>query len=61
MKNPERWGRIFVFLTTTLIMAVIGLWLAWVRDTERWWHFTGYCAVLGFLIWRFWDYRPPPL
>lgn len=61
MRNPERWGRIFVFVATTIIMAVIGLWLAWVRDTERWDYLAAYFVVLGFLIWKLWDYRPPPL
>ena len=61
MKNPERWGRVFVFVFTTVIMAVLSSWLMWVRETERWWHFAGYCVVLAFVIWKFWDYREPPL
>ncbi len=61
MKNPERWGQVFVITATTLAMAVLGLWLKWVRETEHWDYFAVYCLILGALIWKYWDYRPPPL
>ncbi len=60
MKNPERWGQVFVFTITTVTMAVLGLWLKWVRETEHWDYFAVYCLILGALIWKYWDYRPPP-
>jgi len=43
---------------TTVVMAIIALWLAWVRDTERWDLLALYFVGLGFVIWKFWDYRP---
>lgn len=59
LKDPERYKGLFVFTVTTIIMTVLGLWLAWVKDTGRWHLFAIYCAVLGFVIWKFWDYREP--
>ncbi len=57
--TPGRGERIFVFVVTTIVMAIIALWLAWVRDTGRWELFGLYVAGLGFVVWKFWDYRPP--
>lgn len=50
---------IFVFVFTTVVMTILGLWLAWVRDTSRWHLFAIYCAALSFVIWKYWDYREP--
>ena len=61
VKTPERWGHVFVITTTTLTMTVLGLWLKWVRETELWDYFVIYCLIIGVLIWKYWDYRPPPL
>lgn len=61
MKNRERWGKVFVFIATTLAMAVLGSWLMWVYETERWHLLAGYYVVIAFLIGKLWDYRPPPL
>jgi bacteriorhodopsin len=61
VKNPERWGRIFVVTVTTVVMTVLGLWLQWVRETQRWDYFAIYCAVLVIIMWRLKDYREPPL
>ena len=36
-------------------MAIIGLWLAWARDTGRWELLTLYGVVLAILIWKLWD------
>jgi hypothetical protein len=58
LKNPERWGRVFVFTFTTVVMFVLWLWLQWVRDTDRWELFAGFVVVLGIAIWKLWDYRP---
>lgn len=58
MREPGRGERIFVFVFTTVVVAIIGLWLEWVRDTGRWELFALYFAGLGFVIWKFWDYRP---
>jgi len=59
MRDLERWRPLFIVVATTLIMAVVGLFLAWVRSTERWFLFGLYCLAVGIIIWRFWDYRPP--
>jgi hypothetical protein len=53
----ERWERVCVFAITTVIMAVIAVWLAWVMDTERWHLLALYLLVLSVIIWRYWDYR----
>jgi len=57
--SPGRGERIFVFVFTTVVMTVLGLWLAWVRDTERWHLLALFFVVLGIAIWKLWDYRPP--
>lgn len=57
--NPERWGQVFVITVTTLTMTVLGLWLKWVRETERWDYFAVYCLILAVIIWRAWNYRLP--
>ena len=49
----------FVTVGTLLVMTILGLWLAWVRETQRWDLLTLYFCVLGFLIWKLWDYREP--
>lgn len=59
MRNPERWKGLFVFTFTTIIMAVIGVFLTWVKQTASWGYFAIYTAILGFIIGKFWDYRPP--
>jgi uncharacterized membrane protein len=59
MREPGRGERIFVFAFTTVAMMIIGLWLAWVRDTERWGLLALFFAVMAVVIWKLWDYRPP--
>lgn len=61
MKNPERWGRVFVFTFTTVVMFTLWLWLQWIRETERWHLLAGFGIVLAIAIWKLWDYRDPPL
>lgn len=58
MQNLERYRGLFVFVFTMAVMGILGLWLSWVRDTERWNLFSAYCAVMAFIIVRFWNYRP---
>lgn len=57
MGHSERNKSIFVTVFTSTVMGIIGLWLAWVLDAERWDLFTIYCAGLALLIYIFWDYR----
>ncbi len=57
MRDPERYKGLFVFVFTSITMGILGLWLAWVRDTGRWYLFAIYMAVLGVVIWKLWDYR----
>lgn len=57
MRDPERYKGIFIFVVTTIIMTILGLWLAWVRDTGRWHLFAIYCAVMVVIIIKYWDYR----
>jgi hypothetical protein len=57
--SPGRGEQIFVFVFTTVIVTIVGLWLAWVRETGRWELFALFSFGLGFVIWKFWDYRPP--
>lgn len=59
MRDPERWKPVFIFIVTTLILSVFSAWLAWVHDAERWGLLAGAYVVLLFIVWRFWDYRPP--
>lgn len=57
--GPTRGERIFVFLFTTIVVVIVGIGLSWLRDTGRWELFALYFVVLGFVIWKFWDYCPP--
>lgn len=50
---------LFVTTFTLVAMAMIGLWLTWVRETQRWDLLTLYFVVLGFVVWKLWDYREP--
>ena len=59
MRDLERWRPVFIFVVTTLILGFFGLWLVWVRDTERWALLVGAYVGLFFIVWRFWDYHPP--
>lgn len=59
MKDPERYKGLFIFVFTTVVMGVLGLWLAWVRDTQRWHLFAIFCAVLAVAIVKLWNYREP--
>lgn len=59
MRDPERYRGLFVFAFTAIVMTVLGLWLAWVRDTERWELLALYFVVLGVVVWKFWGYRSP--
>lgn len=38
-------------------MAIIGLWLAWVCDTERWELMAIYAIATIAAMWKWWDYR----
>jgi len=53
----ERYRSLFIFVFTALVMGVLGLWLAWIRDTERWGYFAAYTFVLGFFIGKWLDHR----
>ena len=57
MRDPERYKGIFIFVVTTIIMTVLGLWLAWVRETGRWHLFWIYCSVMAVIIVKYWNYR----
>ena len=59
MKDPERYRGLFIFVFTTVVMGILGLWLAWIRDTGRWELFAAYCLVMVFAIGRLWNYREP--
>jgi len=59
MREPERWKPVFIFVFTSVVLAILGVWMAWVRETERWWYLAGYYAVMFLVIWRLWNYRSP--
>ena len=50
--------RLFVLAVSTVVMTALGLWLAWIKDTERWLYFLVYIAGLGGILWRYRNYRP---
>ena len=56
--GTERWKGVFVFTFTTIVMAVPRL-PDMGKQTGSWGYFAIYTPILGFIIGKFWDYRPP--
>lgn len=50
--DESRYGfPILMFVSVTLIMGTVGLWLQWAKDTDRWHMFGIYFAVCGVVMW----------
>ncbi|MBA2125051.1 hypothetical protein DLM45_02265 [Hyphomicrobium methylovorum] len=57
--DPERWKPLFMFVCMTIGMGLLGVFVRFATSPENWHWYAGFWVVMGVIIWKFWDYRPP--
>ncbi|WP_181335370.1 hypothetical protein [Hyphomicrobium methylovorum] len=48
-----------MFVCMTIGMGLLGVFVRFATSPENWHWYAGFWVVMGVIIWKFWDYRPP--